>query len=38
MIAFNLQDAINQYSLLGLPFLLLVLGALAARFIVRGYY
>lgn len=33
---FNLTNLVNQYSLLGLPFLLLVLGSLAGRFLVWG--
>jgi hypothetical protein len=34
MTEFDLMNLINQYSLLGLPFLLLVLGSLLGRFIV----
>ncbi len=36
MIEFNLAEILNQYSLLGLPFLILVIGALASRFTVRS--
>lgn len=36
MIQFNVQDLINQYSLIGLPALLLVFATLIARFKIRG--
>jgi hypothetical protein len=38
MIDFQFQNVLNQYSMLGLAFLILVLGSLTARFAVKGYY
>jgi len=35
MIEFSLSEILNQYSLLGLPFLILLFGALASKFTVR---